>query len=385
MTVESTENKISHGEPPAPLAPGALLLDRYTIVEFVAANETANEYLVAATRACPFCGVENQGAARECGFCGNLLADPQLLRLTEQRAPSDPRQLPASSFVIDDYAYAFVNETTAAAHAPQLHWTFAAQSDTGLKRSAQGEHNEDCIATVVFAGQGAFAKTCGLFLLADGVGGATAGEVASRLALQILTREWTTRLLLPFWNGSDLTDEAIRAELRAGFTAANEGLLEYQTAHAIQSGATLTAVLILDTQAYVVNVGDSRTYLLRADAFAPVTRDHSYVGMLVANGILNPEEAYYHPQRNIILSSLGDAAATPDIFPLESGAIVLEAGDQFLLCSDGLWELVRDPEMQRVLTAAADAAAACATLVQLANAAGGADNISVIVIRNNTM
>jgi len=254
-----------------------------------------------------------------------------------------------------------------------------------LKRSAQGELNEDCIATVVFAGQGTFPRTSALFTLADGVGGAAAGEVASRMVLQILTREWTTRLLLPFWNGNDLADETIRAELRAGFTAANEGLLEYQTAHGVQSGATLTAVLILDTQAYVVNVGDSRTYLLRANAFAPVTRDHSYVGMLVANGILNPEEVYYHPQRNIILSSLGDAAATPDIFPIEDGAIHLEPGDQFLLCSDGLWELVRDPEIQRVLTDEVDAAAACAKLVQLANAAGGADNISVIVVRNDAM
>lgn len=385
MTAESAENKISPNELPAPLAPGALLLDRYTIVQFVASTATANEYLVVATRACPFCGVENQGDARECGFCGNLLADPQLLRLTEQRAPADPRQLPASSFVIDDYAYAFVNETPAAAHGAQTHLTFAAQSDTGLKRSAQGELNEDCIATVIFAGQGTWAKTSALFMLADGVGGAAAGEVASRMVLQILAREWTTRLLLPFWNGADLTDETIRAELRAGFTAANEGLLEYQTAHAIQSGATLTAVLILDTQAYVVNVGDSRTYLLRANAFAPVTRDHSYVGMLVANGILNPEEVYYHPQRNIILSSLGDAAATPDIFPIEDGAIHLEPGDQFLLCSDGLWELVRDPEIQRVLTDEVDAAAACAKLVQLANAAGGADNISVIVVRNDAM
>jgi protein phosphatase len=272
-------------------------------------------------------------------------------------------------------------ETAAAHAAPPLRLTYGLRTDTGLARGAQGNPNEDSLAAVLLDGDGSHSNTLALFMVADGVGGAAAGEVASQRALQILTREWTDRILLPFWSGEGLQYDAVRAELLAGFAAANTSLLEYQSAHGAPIGTTLTAAIILQTQAYIVNVGDSRTYLLRDGTFAPVTRDHSYVALLVANGLLRAEDVYSHPQRNIILSSLGDANSTPDIFPLEGGALSLVPGDQLLLCSDGLWEMVRDHEMQRVLMQAPDAESACAELVQMANTAGGADNISAIVIR----
>ncbi len=374
-------------EPLAPLVLGTVLLDRYTVMEMVSSSETANVYLVAAARACPFCNVENQGDATECGFCGKPLPEPKLVRLREQYAPPDTRQLPPSSFVIDNYCFSFVPDTppSTLSQTPPLRLTYGLQTDTGLKRSTQGEPNEDSIVAVTFEGQGLPSTTLALFMIADGVGGAAAGEVASHLALQVLTREWTNRILLPLWNGTTLSDETIRAELEAGLAQANARLLDYQMEHAVQIGTTLTAVVLLQREAYIVNAGDSRTYLYRDKTFAPITRDHSYVAMLVASGLLTSEDAYSHPQRNIILQSLGDAASTTDIFPQSGGAFALLPGDQILLCSDGLWELVRDQEIQQVLEQAPDAQSACAELVRLANAAGGADNISVIVIRCDEM
>lgn len=387
MTSELVENHVSALKPRAPLAPGSVLLDRYTVMQVVSTTDAANEYLVTVAHACPNCGVENQGDALECGFCGNALPEPKLLRLLEQRAPRDVRRLPPTSFVIGDYCYALLPDTaTSPARAgPPLQFNYGAKSDTGLMRGAQGSPNEDSVGAVTFGGTGAHPNTLALFMVADGVGGAEAGEVASQLTLQILTREWVNRILLPVWNGTALSEEAVRAELLAGYAAANESLLEYQTTHAAPSGTTLTAAVIVQTKAYIVNVGDSRTYLCRDGKFAPLTRDHSYVAMLVANGLLSPEDVYSHPQRNIILSSLGDASSTPDIFPLEGGGLELMPGDQLLLCSDGLWEMVRDYEMQPVLQHASDPRSACAELVQMANAAGGTDNISVIVIRIQDM
>jgi serine/threonine protein phosphatase PrpC len=376
------ENNAPPSEPLMPLETGTVLLDRYTVLQVLSTSDTAIEYQVAATRACPACGVENQGDAAACGFCGTPLPEPKRLRLVEQYAPRDARQLPPATFIIDQYAYTLQTDTPAP-RASSFHFTYGAQTDVGLKRRAQGEPNQDSIGSIVLDTQGAHTRNLALFMVADGVGGAAAGDVASQWAVQILTREWLNKILLPVWNGDALTDEAIRAALRAGFDAANERLLEYQAAHAVQIGTTLTAVLILDAQAYVINVGDSRTYLYRDNTFAPVTRDHSYVATLIANGMLSPEDAYYHPQRNIILASLGDASSAPDIFPQDSGAFDVQPGDQWLLCSDGLWELVRDPDIQFVLDNAPDAQTACAELVQRANTAGGTDNISVIVIRCN--
>jgi serine/threonine protein phosphatase PrpC len=385
---ESTSQRDASSSSLMPLVPGTTLLDRYTIVELVSSSGAANVYLVAPTRACSVCEVENQGDATECGFCGSELPEVALLRLIEQRAPSDARALPPSSFQIGDCVYSLTpdeNATPSNDAAPMLKLYYGLQTDPGLKRGAFGEPNEDSIAAVTLEAHDAHDKTLGLFLLADGVGGAAAGEVASELALRTLTHEWVNRILLPVWNGTTLSDEQIRAKLHAGIGAANERLLEYQSEHNLLLGTTLTAALVLNRDAYIVNIGDSRTYLYRQGKLAAITRDHSYVATLVANGTITPDAVYDHPQRNLILRSLGDVTAAADIFPEEGGALQLEAGDQLLLCCDGLWEMVRDAEICRVLKETTEPQLACAQLVQLANLAGGADNISVIVIRFDRM
>ena len=365
----------------SPLSPGTTLLDDYTIVETVSHSATENVYLVVSARRCPTCGVENDGDAVQCGFCGTELPPAPRLRLTETRAPRDPRILPPASFVVNDCAYTFATQADAAqAQTRGLVFRYGMLTDPGLKRGALGAVNEDSMAAVMLDANRAHGQGLGLFLVADGVGGAALGEVASEIVLQSLVQDWCARILLPAWIGNALDDATIRRELQNGVANANARLMQLQLEHQAQIATTLTGVVLLKTGAYILNAGDSRTYLLRGDDFVPLTRDHSYVAMLVANGTLAPEEVYYHPQRNVILRSLGDVSAEADIFPLDGGMLDLRAGDRLLLCSDGLWEMVRDDEMHQVLRETDDAQVACARLVQLANAAGGADNISVIVI-----
>jgi protein phosphatase len=141
-------------------------------------------------------------------------------------------------------------------------------------------------------------------------------------------------------------------------------------------GTTLTAALIVDGRAVVANVGDSRTYLWRDEALEQITRDHSLVATLVAAGRLEPEAVYTHDQKGMIYRSVGEAAdLRVDMF-----ALSLRPGDRLVLCSDGLWEMVRDEGLAAALRAEADSQAACDRLVDEANRAGGEDNISVLVV-----
>lgn len=142
-------------------------------------------------------------------------------------------------------------------------------------------------------------------------------------------------------------------------------------------GTTLAAVLMINKMAYIANVGDSRVYLLEHGQIRQITNDHSLVASLVAAGGITPEEVYTHPQRNIITRYLGtEPDVEVDLFTEE-----LHLGDSLLLCSDGLWEMVRDREIQEVAIKGDDAQSACAKLIKLANRNGGVDNMSVIMVK----
>jgi serine/threonine protein phosphatase PrpC len=141
-------------------------------------------------------------------------------------------------------------------------------------------------------------------------------------------------------------------------------------------GTTLTAALVVGEICAIANVGDSRTYLCREGHLEQITQDHSLVASLVAANMIQPEQMHVHPQRSNIYRSLGDRASVEiDIFECP-----LQVGDRLLLCSDGLWEMVYDPEILQIMERSANPQEACDRLVEAANLAGGVDNISVAAV-----
>jgi serine/threonine protein phosphatase PrpC len=245
--------------------------------------------------------------------------------------------------------------------------------DPGKKR--RGKPNED----FVFAAQGTIAATqepFGLFVVADGIGGHVNGQEASRLAIEIIVDS-----VLP-WVREGQTDGTSWGELlRHGVELANVGVYQRNQQLAGSSmGTTITAALIVGPEAFVANVGDSRTYLYRpGQGLAQLTRDHSTVAQLVAMGAITRDEVYTHPQRNEIYRSLG---STPSV-EVDVFRETLQDGDALLLCSDGLWEMIPDEQqLADVLSSSwASADYMAERLVQLALAAGGRDNIGLVVVR----
>ena len=243
----------------------------------------------------------------------------------------------------------------------------------GIKR--KNKPNEDNL----FAIQGTRAydsqnQPFGLFVIADGMGGHSNGQRASKLAIHHM-RDVVIPALV---NSSEMSDEDARELLMDGVQHANLAIYQSNRQEQEDMGTTITTALITDGVVTVANVGDSRTYLYSEEqGLQKVTRDHSVVAHLVESGAITPDDVYTHPRRNEIYRSLGsNAAAQIDTFTLP-----LEDRITLLLCSDGLWEMVRDSEIEQILeTTLPDVCLASEKLVQAALNGGGLDNISVIVV-----
>ncbi len=218
-----------------------------------------------------------------------------------------------------------------------------------------------------------------LLIVADGMGGSAAGEVASRVAVDVV------RQALARWEerGSDGGDaRAVEAALRSAVQEANDRVFQ-MAAHLPEyrgMGTTLTAVLVPLTggrPALFCHVGDSRAYLLRRGTIRRVTDDHSFVGQMVKNGDLTEAEAMVHPHRNILTKALG----TEDRIGVDSGAIEVEPGDVVVLCTDGLSGLVTQDEIGEALKRSDGLQQAVDDLVELAQSRGGHDDITVVAAR----
>lgn len=216
--------------------------------------------------------------------------------------------------------------------------------------------------------------TFGLFVVADGMGGHADGREASRLAIHCMLQS----VLPTIMEGSEGGGKLLMETLVDGVRRANQAVYQRNQEYLLDMGTTIAAALVLDTTAYIVNVGDSRTYLYRPDAgLRQITRDHSVVARLVEEGKIAAEDIYTHPQRNQVYRGLGDK---PHI-EVDAFTVSLQEGGFLLLCSDGLWEMVRDHELARILERyGTDPSQASTALVEAALQGGGADNISGIVV-----
>lgn len=280
---------------------------------------------------------------------------------------------------------------------------------TGLKAAAQmdvgciREVNEDNAWAQVYHSLGR--QPIGLFIVCDGMGGHMGGEFASYWAVEAVKSEYAdlfstkdpratvvlseedieaarSGYLLPRLLKKD-EQERIDLEERvvSAVQKANQVVHEYafrKPEKAGNAGTTITMAFIQGNKAIVANVGDSRTYLLRNHQLRQITQDHSLVANLVSTGQILPGDIYTHPQRNVIYRFLGQKGLVhADIF-----YETLRSGDYLLLCSDGLWEMVHSNEMMAEMIENADEPAkVCQELVDAANAAGGEDNIGVVVVK----
>jgi PPM family protein phosphatase len=207
-----------------------------------------------------------------------------------------------------------------------------------------------------------------LFVVADGMGGHSAGEVASSIAVETVSRV--------YYDDKNLPEES----LKKAFQQANRDIHAVSIKNASLSGmgTTCTALVLKDGTALSAHVGDSRIYLVRDGQIYVMTEDHSAVMEMVKRGLISHEEARYHPDKNIILRAVGsqpevEVSSWEEPFPVR-------ASDQFILCSDGLYDLVTDEEIKQAVLDG-DPHVACEGLITLAKERGGYDNITVGIIR----
>ena len=244
--------------------------------------------------------------------------------------------------------------------------------DTGLTRKL----NEDSIFCSTFDISTHLGTTsAGLFVVADGMGGHDAGEIASDLALKTFCSECISGLLAR----ADASPLTIMAD---AFSKANDTVLTAARERSLEGmGTTLTAALVLGQEMYVAHVGDSRCSIINSRETLQVTKDHSVVQHLVDSGLITPDEAMVHPRKNEITRVLGYYADTvPDLLQVK-----LYAGDSILLCSDGLCGVLPAERISQVVLGSRSTAQACRDLTAQANLAGGPDNISVIIARPDNL
>ncbi|MBK6433155.1 Stp1/IreP family PP2C-type Ser/Thr phosphatase [Candidatus Amarolinea dominans] len=236
-------------------------------------------------------------------------------------------------------------------------------SDVGRAR----DHQEDASGIFKPSDPALLARRGELFIVADGMGGHNAGEVASQMALSELQRVYF----------SDASPDP-QAALAQSLQAANQAIYQLSRADARQMGmgTTVAMAVVRNQEIFISNVGDSRVYLIRSGQISQVTRDHSWVEEQVRAGVLTPEQAHSHPQRNIITRALGTGPTVePEFY---TGAMQL--GDILVLCSDGLTGHVADAEIL-LLAGENPPRVAAQRLIELANERGGSDNITALVVR----
>jgi len=375
------------------LAVGTTLLGRYEITQVLSAEEQEHVYQAIdhqGYQRCWNCGSEQNAEGDEfCIDCGAELLN--VAYIMHEYAPSEHKSEEShvlagsilDTFIDQGKTYIIELPQVAQSAFPNgVYLLAASESDAGTVR--RSEPNED--STLVLQLQRVHESVSipsGVFIVADGLGGHDNGQVASRLAIGIIAEHIVSKLLArPLTvekageTAEAMDEDDIIEILKGAVEEANTVLCQKNQHDKTDMGSTLTGFMMVGDHAYIVNVGDSRTYMLRDGKLYQLTNDHSLVGQLVAGGLIEPDDVYTHPQRSQIFRSLGDKLNVQiDIFKQQ-----VHPGDILLSCSDGLWEMVRNPQITDILTNATDPQMACRQLIEAANTNGGEDNVSAVVV-----
>jgi len=231
-------------------------------------------------------------------------------------------------------------------------------TDVGVKRTL----NQDTI----FVSENKIGKLPNLYIVADGLGGHKAGDIASRRCVEKFVK---------FVSTTDMNDPVNIID--AGIKMANDEIFNLADTNPdyVGMGTTIVVACVVDNRVYIANVGDSRLYLIGRD-IVQITRDHSLVEEMVSIGEIEPNEARNHLKKNIITRAVGvEESVVADIFQIE-----IEKGDKLLLCSDGLSNMVEDYDIKKIVNSCESIEEAVHKLVDKANQNGGKDNISAVLV-----
>ena len=378
-------------EPMIPVAPETVIEGRYAVVEALDVEKDEILYHAQDLMRCWQCGYDaNDPQSAFCARCGVLMdrrPDVRLLEVRDAEAEQPPDRNVLARLTEGSRHFLLLGEPKPEpAPGPEvllepqaIRFLVGQRSDAGQVR----ELDEDSLL-ILTASQTYESRTgpvLGLFAVADGMGGHAGGEVASKIALQVLADHVIRTIILPELAGALALEDEVLALLRQATGAANDAVYLTRQKRGNDMGTTLSTVYIRNDRLFWAHVGDCRLYRWNAGGLEQLTTDHSVIASMIADGQAKPEELYTHPQRSVIYRCIGDKP----VVDVDTDLLPLAPGDRIILCCDGLWEMVRDEGIEDVMMREADPQLACDLLVRHANAAGGEDNISVIVVQVDTV
>ena len=370
---------------------GAIVAGRFAVQEIATQEDGRVRYRVEDRGICPACLALIHPSEEEpyCFECGAYVMSPDLprpQRVLVLAADSNPDT--GETIAADGRRFLLLAETPPAAADESyptgdsfprgVHLLSGQRSDVGLARADRPDEDSVFALTMSAIYESRAVPTLGLYFVADGMGGHGDGEIASRLVAETVCNVLLQSLIAPALYGKQLPVETIEALLDSAVQLGNRLVRQEATRCGNDMGSTLTLAFVHNEHVFVVNVGDSRTYLRRNGVLQQLTADHSAVFQLFRVGTIREEEIYTHPRRNEITRNMGfRQTVQPDFFQID-----LLPGDTLLLCCDGLWEMLHNDGIADVfLTSYGDPQQICDELIRRANQAGGDDNISAIVVR----
>ncbi len=286
------------------------------------------------------------------------------------------RKIATQPTFLDENHTSSCNNQIPFGHSNGLHFTpQQLVAASGQSVGKQREHNEDSLIAFSFIiGSEGNNYPIGLYMIADGMGGHLNGEVASSTACRTMTGYILKKLHPTIIDSSQTLNVTLQELMSSAVNEAQRAVIQA----APGSGTTLTAVLVLGQQMTIGHVGDSRAYAVRSDGrVEALTRDHSLVKRLEELGQITSMEASTHPQRSVLYRALGRG----EVMEADSFTTLFPQPGYLLLCSDGLWNVVPEEDFAKIINQSSNIAQSCHDLVEAANAAGGPDNISVILIQ----